>query len=591
MTRNLIEIYRRWPARRRLQFYAVIFLIFISALAEMLSVGAVVPLLYVLLGNPSIVGAGKLTGHLKDLVAVRDLGPAAIMVLFAVVVIMTGIIRIVANWVLSIFSFVICADIAEDLYSGLLNEDYEWHVNRNSSEIISSIQKVSLVAISVSFQFFQAVSAVFVFIAIFFAMVFLSPIMAISAAFGFGLIYYGVTSLLKRNILANSAVQAEIETRRIREVQEGLGSIRDIIINRNQQLIVKRFAKMEYRLRRVQGTNYFYGAAPRFFIETIVLLAFVGVASIFVDNPAGFVAIAPVLGGLALGAQKLLPQTQQLYSSWAQLGANSRNLEDVLNLLREVAPLGSRTSVAEIIAAPLPPATESTPLIALREVAFAYKGSPTTILEKVNLEIFRGSHVGFVGKTGSGKSTLMDLLLGLLKPSAGIVEINGAPLNDKNRASWQSELAHVPQSIYLADCSIAENIALGIPSDEADPERIREAAAKAQVLEFIERLPNGFDTFVGERGVRLSGGQRQRIGLARALYRRPSVLFFDEATSALDSETEQSVVESVRGLGSEYTIVTIAHRASTLRYCDSIYVVADGTIALSSGGAQAAIIG
>jgi ABC-type multidrug transport system fused ATPase/permease subunit len=587
MLTNLRQIYAHWSLRRRAQFYSLLVLIVISAFAEMVSVGAIVPVLYVLLGHPASTGTMALSSGANAFILGLHLSTIQVVWLFSAAVILSGLIRIFTSFVLCRFAFVIGADLSVEIYTAILGNNYEWHVNHNSSESLSAIQKITNLVLGMSFQLFQGMLALAIFITVFAVMLFINPVLSIGAALSFSLLYLLLTLTFKKQLLANSKVQAELETRRVQEVQEGLGSIRDVIINRTQQWNVDRLARTEYLLRRVQAANFFYGLGSRYVIEAAVLLAFIGIASAFVNSPAGFIAVAPVLGGLALGAQKLLPQLQQIYTSWTLLAASTSSLDDVVGLLRELEPAQRQAAAHPVTAEPIPAALPSVPLIALKDVAFRYRGAPANVLEGVSIEVATGTHVGFVGRTGSGKSTLMDLMLGLLKPTDGTVEINGAPLSDSNLESWQSALAHVPQVIYLADASIADNIALGVPSDQVDFDRIREAAAKAQLAEFIDGLPEGYRTQVGERGVRLSGGQRQRIGLARALYRRPSVLFFDEATSALDSETEQSVVEAVRGLGSEYTIVTIAHRASTLLYCDRTFEVADGHVAPASLGPKA----
>jgi ATP-binding cassette subfamily B protein len=277
---------------------------------------------------------------------------------------------------------------------------------------------------------------------------------------------------------------------------------------------------------------------------------------------------------------------QLVYASWSSINGSRNQLEDVLTFLIKPMTFESRLLISEVDYKKsnknkLP--TYSTcqnqkPLIALRDVSFQYKSDTPEVLNKINLEIFQGSRVGFIGKTGCGKSTLIDLLMALLQPTSGQIEVDGMPLNEHNCRAWQLRIAHVPQAIYLSDATIAENIAFGVPPEQIDQSRVKEASIRAQLSDFIENQPAQYQTYVGERGVRLSGGQRQRIGLARALYKQADILVLDESTSALDDATEKSVMSAIKALGKELTIIMIAHRVSTLRDCDMVVHLADTKI-------------
>lgn len=281
----------------------------------------------------------------------------------------------------------------------------------------------------------------------------------------------------------------------------------------------------------------------------------------------------PILGAVALGAQRLLPLIQQLYQGWTNLAGNRSIAAQVLELL--ALPVEEQT----------PPAGDVPPMglrhaICFDQVSYTYSGRPRPALEDVSLTIQSGTRVALVGPTGSGKSTLADLLMGLLVPTAGQITIDGEPLTHATRRAWQRGIAHVPQSIFLADTSISRNIAFGVPTSEIDVDRVVRAAASAQLGEFIASLPEGYETSVGERGVRLSGGQRQRLGIARAIYKDASVLVLDEATSALDHDTEVAVMRALDQLGGEgRTIVIIAHRQSTIEHCELVARLDHGRIA------------
>jgi ATP-binding cassette subfamily B protein len=276
----------------------------------------------------------------------------------------------------------------------------------------------------------------------------------------------------------------------------------------------------------------------------------------------GMFAALPVLGALALGAQRLLPALQQGYAAWSSIIGYQFSTKEVLELLDQNLPIEASQ--------PLPEPLPFKKSIQFDSVKFRYTCEAPWVIDSLSFNIPKGARVGFIGKTGSGKSTCLDLLMGLLEPSSGRIAVDGIVLDRRNRRSWQRNIAHVPQAIYLADTSLAENIAFGVPSKNIDIKRVKEAARQAHIADFIESSAQGYQALVGERGILLSGGQRQRIGIARALYKQATVLVFDEATSALDHETEQAVMEAIEGLSADLTILIIAHRVSTLKNCTQI---------------------
>jgi ATP-binding cassette subfamily B protein len=304
-------------------------------------------------------------------------------------------------------------------------------------------------------------------------------------------------------------------------------------------------------------------------MEALGMLLIASLAYSLAQQVDGIAKAIPYLGALALGAQRLLPVLQQAYGSWAQINSGQASLKDTLELLDQPLPDYVNQSITQL------PFNQS---IILKQLSFRYGEQAPYVLNQLNLTITKGSRVGFIGTTGSGKSTLLDIVMGLLEPTNGLLEIDGRPITSANNRAWQSHIAHVPQAIFLADSTIEENIAFGIPRDQIDLSRVKQAAAQAQISETIESWPKQYQTFVGERGIRLSGGQRQRIGIARALYKQADVIIFDEATSALDSETEQAVMEAIKGLSMELTILIIAHRLTTLKDCTEIVELHKGSV-------------
>jgi ATP-binding cassette subfamily B protein len=295
----------------------------------------------------------------------------------------------------------------------------------------------------------------------------------------------------------------------------------------------------------------------------------VGFAVYFSSGWRDFNSILPALGVLAVGAAKLMPLYQQVYTGWSSVLSGQASVDDVLDLI-EFEPL----------AEPQPDAIEFHDSLEFQKLSFHYStvANPALVLRDIDLQIRCGEKIGIVGATGSGKSTMVDVLMGLLSPTGGQFSVDGRRVNPGNAAAWQRHIAHVPQSIYLSDATIAENIAFGIELKKIDETRLEAAARAAQIHEHVLSLPRAYHTAVGERGVRLSGGQRQRIGIARALYKRAAVLVLDEATSALDDDTERRVMQGLAEAAAGTTVIMIAHRLTTMRNCDRIIELEHGRI-------------
>jgi len=380
--------------------------------------------------------------------------------------------------------------------------------------------------------------------------------------------------LSSRPLQQLSCKQAVLNRHLIQSLQEGLGAIRDVLLDGSQSFYVTTYRQADRQYRRGQAQAGFLSSFPRLVMEPagMVSLAVVGYCLIV---QSGVTNALPILGLLALGAQRFLPMAQKVYEGWAQTRSAKQSLLNVLALMAQPLPPQAQAML------PPPQPLKFEKSITFQGVRFRYAPELPDVIVGVDLEIRRGERIGIIGSTGSGKSTLVDLMMGLLQPTHGVILIDGVDLRNIDQTlAWRAAVAHVPQSIYLADSSIAENIAFGIPRRYIDFERVRRSAEQAQIAAFIESSLNGYDTFVGERGIRLSGGQRQRIGLARALYKKAQVLVLDEATAALDNATEQAVIEAVEGLDRDFTVVTIAHRLTTVARCDRVIRLHEGTVVM-----------
>ena len=380
--------------------------------------------------------------------------------------------------------------------------------------------------------------------------------------FGFGFVYFVVIQYTKTKLKNNSEIIAKKSTQMVKSLQEGLGGIRDVLIDGTQNFYCELYRDADLPLRQASGSNVFIGGSPRYIIEVIGMILIAVLAYTMTLESEKSTMIMPVLGALALGAQRLLPALQQMYGSYSAIKGSESSLKDVVDLLNQPMPIHTNKTSLDCISFKNE--------IKLNKVEFRYGKNSPWILKNINLSIIKGDRVGFVGFTGSGKSTLLDIIMGLLKPTNGELLSDQKIINNENIRSWQSHIAHVPQNIYLSDGTIEENIAFGVASEKINHNLIKKVAEQAQISESISQWENGYQTIVGERGVRLSGGQRQRIGIARALYKQADVLIFDEATSALDTDTEQSVMKAIDRLESRLTILIIAHRLTTLKNCDKI---------------------
>jgi len=558
--------------RRRLQFGALLIIMLIASVAEVVSIGAVLPFLSVLTMPERLFSFPAV----QPFVRLFDIGSPQelllpITVLFCLAALLSGAMRLMLIWASTRLSFAAGADLSTSIYRRTLYQPYAVHIARNSSEVINGITNKSNSIIYNTISPMLSILASFIMLVIILiALLFVEPFLAITSMLGFGGIYALIAFITRRKLFLNSRHIARESTNVIKALQEGLGGIRDVLISGTQPAYCDIYLAADRPLRKAQGTNQFLAQSPRYIVEALGMLLIAVLAYGFAEQENGITRYIPALGALALGAQRMLPMLQQAYLSWTSIQGNRASLQDTLDLLDQPLP----DDIDQKDVTPLPFENQ----IEIERLSFRYKQNLPLILNDINLTIRKGSRTGFIGTTGSGKSTLIDVVMGLLEAERGTIIVDGTPVTKENLKAWQSHIAHVPQSIFLADCSIAENIAFGIPKKQIDYTCVQKAAAQAQMDKVIESWPKGYETSVGERGVRLSGGQRQRIGIARALYKQSDIIVFDEATSALDNKTETSIMSALEGLDKDITLLIIAHRVTTLYGCSQIVELEDGKI-------------
>jgi ATP-binding cassette, subfamily B, bacterial PglK len=563
-------LYSRLSSARRRALFAVLGLMLTGALAEVITIGALIPFLATV-ADPQGARAVAFVAPLLDLLGLQ--GPVATIYvlagIFAIAALVAGGLRLLLLWTSNRFVHGVAHDFAVAVYASELHQPYSHHAGRNSSEIIAAIDKVNITRGEVLSPLMQALIAVVISGFLVTALIVIEPLVALVAGAGFLIIYVAAASVTRPRLQRNSGVIALTMNQRIKALQEGMGGIRDVILDQSQPVFRETFEKADAGYRKAMAKNVFLSGAPRYVVEATSLILIALVVIVVTNRAGGLSTAVPVLGVFALGAQKLLPLIQQIFNGWAKCMGSRQVLFDLAALLRRPPPQ------IPTVKTPLPFDTS----IVLDNVGFSYTSDRGPAISAVSLEIPKGARVGLAGTTGSGKSTLMDLILGLLEPSEGEIRIDGEALTAANRPAWQKNIAHVPQFIYLTDASVAENIAFGIRRRDIDMARVRHAAEQAELAEVVAALPQGYETRVGERGIQLSGGQRQRIGIARALYKQASVLVFDEATSALDTDTETAVMEAIDRLDRSLTILIVAHRLSTLEGCDFVLRLDAGRLA------------
>lgn len=557
--------------KRKLDLITLILLNIACSALELASIGAVGPFMLALT-KPEIPFnylAPSEFGRVLGLVTAQDI-VLPITIAFIGLIFLSALFRSVVLYFGTRFSFALGSEISTACYRAYLNKPYLEVISDHTSEIINNI------FVNINLVIYQIINPVTIFFSGLSLIIALSVLMLVvnptgtASAFSFlAVLYFAVHFLGKRRAKDNGAKIDFESSRVIKALQDGIGGIRDVIVDGTQQAFLDLHSSADLNLRKLQGANQFISAFPRIGIEAAAMIV-VAIAGYLLSDNSGLTLALPTLAIIVMAGQRLLPALQQCYVSTNSINSSIQALNKINDLL-----IFDKNNSAALEKMQKIFFNHS---VCLKNIELQLGNPPKLILNRVNLEVRKGERIGVIGKTGSGKSTLVDILMGLLFPTSGSVEVDGISLNSHNVKTWMLLVAHVPQSIFLTDASIKCNIAFGVPEAEIDLARVEYAIKSAQLTDLINGLPDGIDSIIGERGAFLSGGQRQRIGIARALYKNSQILIFDEATSALDGETEGSVMNCIYDLDPNLTVIVIAHRLSTLRGCDRIIEIDSGRI-------------
>ena len=569
--------------RDRFQLYCLLVVLVMVAAVEMAGIASIMPFMAVVT-NPEVIHSNRwlntafqALGFQSEQSFLTFLGLVVLGLLVS-----SNLIKATSSWLTLRYHNKLNYVLARRLLARYLARPYSFFLNRNTAELGKNVlSEVRSVVVGIVSPATVVVSSSLVTIAIMILLVVVDPFIAVAIAMVLGGAYGTVYLAARRSLAIIGRQQVEANAEKFKAAGEGMSGIKDLKVLGRELTFLRRFSRYAKLHSRNNVTAGVISEMPRYALEVVAFGGILLVVLYLLGKGRGAASMVPLLALYAFAGYRLMPALQQLFAAFASL----RQSVPALELLhKDLAAAAGETNDPE---AQLAASSRAVPLpfkqgLELRNISFCYEGAPEPALRNLDLTIKSNTSVGLVGPTGCGKTTTVDLILGLLAPSEGRILADGVEINRENLVRWQQNLGYVPQQIYISDDTIARNIAFGIPDDEIDMEAVRHAARIANLASFVETdLPQGYETEIGERGVRLSGGQRQRIGIARALYRDPKILVMDEATSALDGITEENVMDAVRTLSRKKTIILIAHRLTTVRECDVIYLLDHGSIIAS----------
>lgn len=551
--------------------YFLMGMMLIAMFLETLGVGMVIPAL-ALLTREKADAQYDFLDSFSSLLGSPDHGTLVIigMLILMAVYLIKGIFLAFLAWWQASFAYGIQKRLSQKLFTHYLDQPYTFHLQRNSSQLIRNIiTEVSVFSSNIILPLLAIITEFLVVVGLATLLFMVEPvgasivtIMLVSAAWG----YYYITHA---HILRWGELRQYHQGMRIQHLQQGLGGVKDIKLLGREAEFLDRFRAHNAENARMAQMQSIIQSIPKLWLEVLAVFGLAVLVIVLITQGRTIETIVPTLGVFGVTAFRLLPSINKVLTSIQAIKYGI----PVVNMLTDEF----RSEGHEGYAAETRPDISLQDRITIQNISYRYPSSDTLSLDNVSLVIRRGESIGLIGTSGAGKSTLVDIILGLLSPTTGTVSVDDTDIQ-RNLRSWQNRIGYVPQAIYLTDDSLASNIALGIPVTNINEDSMQHAIRAAQLEGFVDSLPDGLNTIVGERGVRLSGGQRQRIGIARALYHNPDVLVLDEATSSLDVHTESEVMSAVNALHGTKTIIIVAHRLSTVEYCDYKYKLEAGKV-------------
>jgi ABC-type multidrug transport system fused ATPase/permease subunit len=553
----------------------LLIILIITAFLEMIGVASILPFVLALT-NPGLIETNLILNFMfkaSNIFGVKNNQQFFFIlgILVFILLIISLIFKMLATYLQLRFTLMLEYTFGKRLIEGYLNQPYSWFLNQHSSNLGKNIlSEVGQVVGGGIFPFIELISKGMIVISIITLLVISDPKLALMVGLAFvssyGLIFYFFRKYL------NQIGEKRLKNNQLRftVVNEAFGASKEIKVGGLEETYIKNFSNFAIIFAQTQTSASIISTLPRFALEAISFGGILLILLYMIAQTGSFNDALPVLSLYVFAGYRLLPALQQIYTSFTSLVFVAPSLDKLYKDLKKLKPCNKNHDQGVLL---------FNKTIVLKNIHYNYPNVSRTALKDINLSIPAKSIVGLVGATGSGKTTTIDIILGLLEAQKGTLEVDKTVITKKNSRSWQRSIGYVPQYIYLADKSVAANIAFGIESKDINKDLVEKVSKIANLHNFvINELPKQYQTTIGERGVKLSGGQRQRIGIARALYRNPKVLILDEATNALDNETEMAVMDAVNNLSKDITIIIVAHRLNTVKNCDIIFKFEKGKI-------------
>ncbi|WP_428024982.1 ABC transporter ATP-binding protein [Arcobacter sp.] len=573
----MIEMYKQiwllFNPHEKKRVFQLLFLMIIMAFVEIIGIGSIMPFLAVL-GNPETIETNKYLNSIYNFFNFQDKNSFLVVLgCFAfLMLLISAIVRSVTSYAKFRFSNLRRHSLGQKLLKNYLHRPYSFFLSKNSSEITKVILSETDLAISQSIlPSLNVLTYSILSVGLIGFLVMVDPVLAMILALVVGGFYIMMYIFVRKYITKIGQKRDKANSKRFKITSETIWGIKDLKILGREKIYLNNFKKPSYEFSNYQLISQTLGEIPQFLVEVIAFGALLTIALYaLITNEVDIGTLLPVLGLYSLGALKLKPAVQNVYKSLSSMKFGISAVNNIINDLHVTIDNINLNNDNKRL--------QLKKELQLQNLEFIYPNTKISVLKNINIQIQANTTIGIIGTTGAGKSTLLDIILGLLTPTEGKIIIDKKELTKHNIRQWQNAIGYVPQNIFLSDDTITSNIAFGIEKENINMEQVEQVAKMAQVHEFINKLEQGYDTIIGERGVRLSGGQRQRLGIARALYHNPDLLVLDEATSALDNQTEGEVMKAINSMSGSKTIIMIAHRLSTVEKCDKIIKLENGAI-------------